>query len=77
MSANRLRLILSFVFILVMLGLLLWGRAQQHATERQQTLEQMHRDVAAARAAADSAARSAAEARDAANRAWNALPGSS
>jgi hypothetical protein len=77
MDANRLRLILTAVLVVIVVALLLWGRAIDHNARVQQTLQQMDRDVAAAKAASDAAAHSAAEAAEAARKAWNKLPGSS
>jgi len=74
MSANRLKLVLAGIFILVMVVLMLWfpGHAQNAAL-----LDQADRDVAAAKAAADAAAVSAAKAQDAARDLQNRLPGNS
>jgi len=76
-NAGRLRLILTAALVAVIVALLFWGRAIDRNAQVQQTLRQMDQDVAAAKAASDSAAKSAAEAAEAARKAWNGLPGSS
>jgi hypothetical protein len=77
MSANRFKLLLAGIFILVMAALMLWlpSHARQEAFRR--AVEQADRDVAAAKAAAAAAAASAAKAQDAARDLQNRLPGSS
>jgi len=77
MSPNRLKLIVAGVVILMMVVLMLWFPSHAHNAAVQHMLDQADRDVAAARAAADSAAGSAAEARGAAQHVQNRLPGSS
>jgi len=59
MSANRLRLVLTAIFVAVMVALLLWGRSRDHTIAVRQTLDRMDRDVDAAKAAAAGAAISA------------------
>ncbi len=77
MNANRLKLILAGVFILVMAVLMLWFPSHAHHVAAQRMIDQADRDVAAAKAAADDAAASAAKAKDAARDLQNRLPGSS
>lgn len=74
MSANRLKLILASIFILVMVALLLWFPSHAHNSA---LLDQADRDVTAAKAAADAAAVSAAKAKDAARDLQSRLPGDS
>ena len=77
MSPNRLRLILTAIFIAITVLLLWWGSTRVTHDASRQTLEQMDRDVQAAKAAAAAAAASADEAAEAARKAQNVLPGSS
>ena len=77
MSVNRLKLILAAIVILVMAILILWFPSHAHHVAVQKIIDQANHDVAAARAASDSAAASAARAKDAARDAQNRLPGSS
>ncbi len=77
MSPNRLRLVLTAIFVAIVIALLWWGSVHVKHDAVQQTLERMGQDVQAAKAAADAAAASAGEAAAAARKAQNALPGSS
>jgi ribosomal protein L12E/L44/L45/RPP1/RPP2 len=77
MTANKLRLILAGAVIVVMTALMLWFPSHAHRVAVQHVIDQADRDVAAARAAADSAAGSAAKAKGAAQELQNRLPGSS
>ena len=77
MSVNRLKLIGVAILIVVMVGLMLWFPSHAHRVETQRMIDQADQDVAAARAAADSAAGSAAKAKGAAQDLQNRLPGSS
>jgi hypothetical protein len=77
MSASRLKLILAGIVIVVMVALMLWFPSHAHHVAVRQMLDQADRDVAAAKAAADSAAGSAAKAKGAAQDLQNRLPGSS
>ena len=71
------RLAVVALLIAIIGALLFLGQARVHSETMQQTLDRMDRDVAAAKAAAGRAEVSADEAKDAARRAWNGLPGSS
>jgi hypothetical protein len=77
MSPSRLKLIAAGVVILIMVALMLWFPSHAHHVAFQQMIDQADRDVAAAKAAADSAAGSAAKAKGAAQELQNRLPGSS
>jgi hypothetical protein len=77
MSPSRFKLILAGVVIVVMVALMLWVPNHVHHIAVRQMLDQADRDVAAAKAAADSAAGSAARAKGAAQDLQNRLPGSS
>jgi len=77
MSANRLKLIATGGFILVMVVLMLWFPSHARHVAAQRMIDQADRDVAAAKAAADDAAASAVKARDSARDLQNRLPGSS
>jgi hypothetical protein len=77
MSVNRLRLIATAIFIVVMVILMFWFPSHQQHAAVQRMIDQADRDVFAAKAAADSAADSAAKAKASAQDARNRLPGSS
>ena len=77
MSANRLKLVLAGVVILVMVALMLWFPGDAHHVALRNAVDQADRNVAAAKAAADAAAVSAAKAQDAARDLRNRLPGDS
>jgi type II secretory pathway pseudopilin PulG len=77
MSMNRLKLIALAILIVVMVGLMLWFPSHVRRAETQRMIDQADQDVAAAKAAADSAAGSAAKAKGAAQDLQNRLPGSS
>ena len=63
MSANRLKLILAGIVIVVMVALMLWFPSHQHHVAVRQMIDRADRDVAAAKAAADDAAASAEKAK--------------
>ena len=77
MSPNRLRLILTPIFVALAVAILWWGRSHVNHVATARAIEQADRDAAAAAASAAAAATSAARATDAARRAWNAVAGSS
>jgi hypothetical protein len=77
MSDWRSRAVLA-VFLAVLVALLLFRNGERaRDADVRALLERMDQDVTAAKAAADRAAASAGEAKDAARKAWNGLPGSS
>lgn len=77
MTVNRLKLIVAGIVIVVMVALMLWFPSHRHHVQVQQMIEKADSDVAAAKAAADSAVGSAAKAKGAAQDLQNRLPGSS
>jgi type II secretory pathway component PulM len=77
MTANRLRLALTLLFVMAMAALLVWSPGDADRAAAQRRLDAMESDVAAAKDAAARAANSAAEAKAAAQAAQNAVPGSS
>ncbi len=77
MSVNRLKLIAVAILIVVMVGLMLRFPGHAHRADVQRMIDRADQDVAAARAAADSAVGSAVKAKGAAQDLQNRLPGSS